>query len=64
MEFSEQEKREISGKLYEGLEDMCEEYIKHVTEVGGVSRFNIKSVLLQAAWHGYKIALDSQLKGK
>lgn len=59
-EFTDQEKKEISDLLYPELETMCEEYIKHVQEAGGFNRFNIKSVLLQAAWHGYKTAITNQ----
>jgi hypothetical protein len=55
--LSDDEKNRVSNLLYPDIENMCEEYIKHVNEVGGFNRFNIKSVLLQSAWQGYLMAL-------
>lgn len=59
-DLSEEEKRRVSDLLYPGIEDMCEEYIKHVQQTGGFNRFNIKSVLLQSAWQGYLMALKDK----
>ncbi len=55
-ELSGEEKRRISDLLFPELEEMCERYIEHVQKSGGFNRFNIKAVLLEAAWHGYKTA--------
>ncbi len=55
-QLSDEEKKRVSDLLYLGIEDMCEKYIEHVQATGGFNRFNIKAVLLEAAWHGYKTA--------
>jgi hypothetical protein len=61
--LSEEEKKRIFSLMYPSIEQICEDYIKHVNEVGGFNRFNIKSVLLQAAWQGYLTALKNETKG-
>jgi hypothetical protein len=59
MEFTEEEEKQISSLLFSEMENICEKFIDHATQIGGFNRFNIKTFLLHAARYGYKTALNN-----